>query len=108
MLLKTSAIALCSNNSVIFFDSSLVSSITSWRRSNPSPSGLPAAKPRLLQHVRRYAAVLSHEGSNQSRKHSHHETLPRWPTSPNPTPYEIFGLARDAPYREVRFYDSCQ
>ncbi|KAK4464337.1 J domain-containing protein 1 [Cladorrhinum samala] len=54
-------------------------------------------------------------GSQQTRSYaSVHETAPgengkpedalRWPTSANPTPYEIFGLARDAPYNKARFF----
>ncbi|KAL2106439.1 hypothetical protein VUR80DRAFT_6705 [Thermomyces stellatus] len=63
---------------------------------------LPKASPlcpRCLARPDPQARRLLHRGS-EYRPH------PRdWPTTPNPTPYDIFNLPRDAPYSKARFYE---
>jgi len=39
------------------------------------------------------------------RHHHHHHEAPHWPTNPNPTPYDIFNITRDATYTKRRFYE---
>ncbi len=41
------------------------------------------------------------DARDKQQQQQHHA----WPSSPNPTPYEIFGQARGAPYHKRRFYD---
>ncbi|KAL2024883.1 hypothetical protein VTK56DRAFT_3582 [Thermocarpiscus australiensis] len=56
--------------------------------------------PRQL--LRRYASVHN-DMPNPERKVKASDQ-PSWPTSANPSPYEIFGLAKDAPYTKARFF----
>ncbi|KAK4121966.1 hypothetical protein N657DRAFT_657470 [Parathielavia appendiculata] len=70
---------------------------------NPLPTSSPSPcwpRNRLVTPGRRwqhrsYATV--HDG-----KPSH---VPKWPLSAHPTPYEIFGLTRDAPYSKARYFE---
>jgi len=55
-----------------------------------------------VQQRRLYASV--HEDSPVTQKRGGNSDLPRWPTSANPTPYEILGLARDDPYSKARYF----
>ena len=67
-----------------------------WSRLGDAPSG-----GRISQR-RAYATVQDcPPGAKQTDKPSE---PPRWPTSAHPTPYEIFGLARDAPYCKARYF----
>ncbi|KAK3995270.1 hypothetical protein QBC44DRAFT_234534 [Cladorrhinum sp. PSN332] len=68
---------------------SVVSQSTRWRRTSTSPK---------IQQTR--ASVQDTPlGANGNANDA-----PKWPTSANPTPYEIFGLAKDAPYNKGRFF----
>ncbi|AEO68205.1 997ae4c3-f94f-4028-b87e-9b1429abae20 [Thermothielavioides terrestris] len=51
---------------------------------------------------RSYASV--HDGQRVKRDKHDSSDPPRWPTSAHPTPYEIFGLARNAPYSKARYF----
>ncbi|KAK2595399.1 J domain-containing protein 1 [Conoideocrella luteorostrata] len=53
------------------------------------------SKPFLARNARRYATRPTE---------SDHSEVPHWPRSPRPTPYEIFGIQRGAPYTKRRFY----
>ncbi|KAJ4421915.1 J domain-containing protein 1 [Gnomoniopsis sp. IMI 355080] len=121
MLLKKSTIALCSSGSL----SSTLSlpahvSITSSpncpaTKASPSPSSLPSLRQRNKRRIlstswrgsRPYATV-QHSSQHNPAKKSHKRTsdteIPAWPTTANPTPYDIFATTRTAPYSKKTFY----
>ncbi|KAL2131480.1 hypothetical protein VTI74DRAFT_4968 [Chaetomium olivicolor] len=65
----------------------------------PTAYRLPSKRlaPRRL-----YASV--HDVRTGQQRNAQASDYPRWPTSANPTPYEIFGLARNAPYSKARYF----
>ncbi len=68
------------------------------------PRGLRGHAPSAgrISQRRAYASVQDRApGTNQN---SEPGEPPCWPTSARPTPYEIFGLARDAPYCKARYF----
>src|SRR5690242_10720499 len=60
------------------------------KSSRPSPRRL--GSPRLCPDKR-----LIH--------HNRHPEHLRWPTNPNPTPYEIFNITNNDTYTKTRFYE---
>ena len=55
--------------------------------------------------LRRRAIRCAFCRAPQARSYARHaDTPPRWPTSRDPTPYEIFGIAPSEPYTKGRFY----
>lgn len=103
MLLKKSTIVLCSSNNLspTWFSPSIAPSY--------SPRGSPTERQRILSrnwlHARGYAAVHHGGGDKKSSGHGHFHGPSDWPTSMNPTPYEIFGQQKSAPYSKTAFYD---
>ncbi|KAH8888532.1 hypothetical protein GQ53DRAFT_748923 [Thozetella sp. PMI_491] len=102
MLLKKPATALCASCNGVFHDPSLLS-MASWRTPHLKRPGSPPIAPRSARSRRHYALVQAPQdgapfGGNRQTTHP-------WPSKPNPTPYDIFGLAKDAPYSKVRFYE---
>lgn len=109
MILKTSTLALCSTSNLPTFvwpfgpapaptaaAGSPCTSTTSGRpRICASPTGLAEASWQAGRGVRRYATA-HHPAEDWSPLH--------WPTSTEPTPYQIFNQKRDAPYSKARFY----
>ncbi|KAK5662183.1 hypothetical protein OQA88_8088 [Cercophora sp. LCS_1] len=89
MILRNSAAALCSSSNALLSPSIAITS--SWRSSRP---------PRV-SHRRAFASVQDSDPEDASRGINH----PNWPTSPAPTPYEIFNLVKGAPYSKTRFYE---
>ncbi|KAK4132724.1 hypothetical protein BT67DRAFT_443632 [Trichocladium antarcticum] len=57
---------------------------------------------RHAQQRRLYASVQDGEFRQQGK--GKRDDQPSWPTTANPTPYEILGLAKDAPYSKARFF----
>lgn len=113
MLLKQTAITLCSSSNLYSSSASLpffaTSSCSSKLRgptcSLPSPCG-GCTSPR----TRGYATT--HYGHNHNayrashrKKRSPNTRPPLWPTSSEPTPYEIFDLPKSAPYDKAQFYE---
>ncbi|KAL1847392.1 hypothetical protein VTK73DRAFT_10369 [Phialemonium thermophilum] len=117
MLLKHSASAVCSNGSPYFLScgSCCLSSWPHRRSSRVATRDLPPLPPvsRRPASRRRYATVHDipdhkkhgagkEKGADASAKQRHHL---HWPTSPNPTPYDVFNLSKGAAYDKARFYD---
>ncbi|KAJ4387546.1 J domain-containing protein 1 [Gnomoniopsis smithogilvyi] len=121
MLLKKSTIALCSSGSL----SSTLSlpahvSITSSSNSpatKTSPSTSTSTSLRQRHRKRslpsswrgsRSYATVQNGGQNDLSKPSPERNsdtgLPAWPTSANPTPYDIFATTKSAPYSKKTFY----
>lgn len=122
MLLKKSSLAICSSGSLsLTFSLPAHASITS----SPSvPSTTPSSTststtlcprkntrslPKSWQGTRSYATVQ--DGSHppdllkpSSIRKASPSPPPTWPTTPNPTPYEIFAQTRTAPYSKKTFY----
>lgn len=93
MLPKVSKAAICPNSaafSAICAQASIASQCRPW-----------GCRP-ACQQTRSYASVLNGQ-SNQKDK-GRASDQPRWPASAHPTPYEIFGLARDGRYDKARYF----
>ncbi|KAK3321864.1 hypothetical protein B0H66DRAFT_182449 [Apodospora peruviana] len=71
---------------------------STWPRRHTTQSPLRGRRPDCS--IRNYASVQ--HGKPEDHERSHAE--PQWPATPNPTPYEIFGQAKTAPYNKLRFY----
>jgi len=98
MLLKTSAAALRTNGNLWPVRCGAGPPPTrsqSFPYHRPLPSSVPS-RPKPLQQ-RNYATHHVDTGLGENR-------LP-WPSSAHPTPYEIFGWRKDAPYRKQRYYE---
>lgn len=66
----------------------------------PLPNALPLVCPRCRLPPRR-------DPDPQPRRFLHRRPEPQppeWPATPNPTPYDILSIPRDAPYTKARFY----
>ncbi|KAI2631516.1 hypothetical protein GGS26DRAFT_97569 [Hypomontagnella submonticulosa] len=101
MILKKSTIALCSGTNLpSFFSSpqpcygitSSCNSSTRWLRCPEHGRTVPGRQ-------RSYATVSDGPKKSDSSSDSH-----TWPSSPQPTPYEIFGQHKSAPYSKAKFY----
>lgn len=66
-----------------------------------SHSSLPAS---LVQR-RKYAAVNDGQSKSTDKPQGHCLNATSWPSHPNPTPYDIFGMDRSTPYTKTRFYE---
>ncbi|KAI0379475.1 hypothetical protein F5Y04DRAFT_259787 [Hypomontagnella monticulosa] len=100
MILKKSTIALCSGTNLPSFFSSPQPCycITSSCNSNTQRPRCREYLPTILRQ-RGYATVSDGpKKSNSSNSHT-------WPTSPQPTPYEIFDQHKSAPYSKAKFYE---
>jgi curved DNA-binding protein CbpA len=53
--------------------------------------------------MRSFASV--HDANPSQGKRHNNSNSPSWPTSATPTPYEILGLSRDAPYTKARYFE---
>ena len=106
MVLKQSAIAFCSCSNLFPTSGFPLPAASPFglrgtrRKTSPplaccSPAGDVSSRPR------RYATVLHGRDSNVGKDGS----PPWWPSSTNPTPYEILDLPKDAPYNKAKFYD---
>lgn len=123
MLLKKSTIALCSSGSLPTTFSSFpahASSITSSSSnpattpsspSSPSTSKRPRCNSSSSSNQTNILSTATWRGSRCSyatlpddSPHSPHHEPPAWPTTPHPTPYDIFAQARTAPYSKQTFY----
>lgn len=120
MLLKKPTIALCSSGSLSStFSLPPSTSITSSTAcpSTTLSSTFTATHPRLRTqrlppipnqwlHSRSYATVRQDDKSTKPPPEEAEPTpsLPAWPTTPHPTPYQIFNQARGAPYSKKTFY----
>jgi hypothetical protein len=102
MILSKSAIVVCSpaSSSPIAHLSSLTSSIRS-AAAPPHPHQVPERQ-RRQQQRRLQRPRCRFYATHQSKDDRDH--LPDWPRNPHPTPYEIFDIARSAPYTKKRFY----
>ncbi|KAI0123525.1 hypothetical protein BJ170DRAFT_86742 [Xylariales sp. AK1849] len=96
MFLNKSTLAVCSSSNLPTFIWSFAS-ITSSSQSRPtSQLARPTKPPRSRRRgIRQYATI---DEGPVSAAPSH------WPSSPNPTPYQIFDQKRTAPYSKARFY----
>ena len=104
MPVKKPAILLCSCNS-LYSVSSAVSPISSITSSYARPTTLryptsPPVSSTSRDPKRRYATVNHNRSSNGSAG----DQALEWPKAAHPTPYEIFGIRKDAPYTKARFY----
>lgn len=118
MPLKKAAFAWCTCGSFPSSTLCLPTSITSSSNSasttqSSSPRRLHIAQPvlspcRLPTHSRAYATVQDSnwnaQRSNPSESSSV-DSLPAWPETKNPTPYEIFSQSKSAPYSKKKFYN---
>jgi curved DNA-binding protein CbpA len=98
MLLKKSPAALSSSYGalpVLCSQPSTTSPCRPWDRRN-------ALSPPCAQQRRSYASVRDGAPHQQGKDNPNDQS--GWPTSANPTPYEILGLAKDAPYSKARFF----
>ncbi|KAI1407956.1 hypothetical protein F5Y13DRAFT_173523 [Hypoxylon sp. FL1857] len=102
MIFKKSTIALCSSSNLPAFLSSPhashcitspCNSTTRWPQSRDSSLALPRQ--------RSYATVS--DGPKKSAASS--DKPHAWPSSPHPTPYEIFDQNKSAPYSKTKFYE---
>ena len=64
------------------------------------PRRLPSSGP--ARQCRLYASV--HDDKPHQREKGSFSNHPPWPTSAKPTPYEILGLAKGAPYNKARYF----
>ena len=102
MLLKTQTFALCSSGSVssaLFFPASITSSTTSPSTASPRPRKKASSTPKSWRPLRHYATV-----QDGRRDRSDASNTPSWPTSKNPTPYDIFDQSKSAPYNKKAFH----
>ncbi|KAL2174842.1 uncharacterized protein P884DRAFT_279775 [Thermothelomyces heterothallicus CBS 202.75] len=97
MPLKLPATSLCSSRSVLSVFYSL-SSASSLCRPRDRPSVAPLSQ--CAQHWQSYATV----SDGQRGDKPNNTAYPKWPTSANPTPYEILGHPRDCPYNKARYF----
>lgn len=115
MLLKKSIIILCSCGSLPSSKLCLPTSITS---SSNSASTRPLSSLRRLRtiqtpvpscwvtvNLRAYATVQDGARRPLPSENIADCSLPAWPTTKNPTPYEIFDQSKSAPYSKKKFYD---
>lgn len=120
MLLKKSTVALCSSGS-LSSTFSLPAPITPPSNgltpttpgpstpASPHTSFRPIAKknnyiPTRWQFTRSYAAVHSDSPRDHDPSALPDSSLPAWPKTAHPTPYEIFDQAKSAPYSKKTFY----
>lgn len=65
-----------------------------------------SASPLCKRLKRRYATVNEvNEKKWSDSKASSGDSIPEWPKSPRPTPYEVLGVSKSATYDKRRFYD---
>ncbi|KAK0610081.1 hypothetical protein B0T17DRAFT_126061 [Bombardia bombarda] len=95
MLFKTPTAAL-SSSAGVFLSPQLA--ITS---SHSSPCVFSRTRRTAAPQIRHFASVKDGEplGNDKSGPQG------QWPTSANPTPYEIFNQSHSAPYSKLRFYE---
>lgn len=113
MLLKKSTIILCSCGSLPSSTLCLPTSITSSTNLVSSTPSSSPRHPRTIQNFgpscwvamnsRAYASVQ--DGARRPSESITDCDLPAWPTTKNPTPYEIFHQSRSAPYSKKKFYN---
>ncbi|KAL2163314.1 hypothetical protein VTH06DRAFT_5371 [Thermothelomyces fergusii] len=97
MPLKSPATVLCPSRSILPLFSCLPSASSLCQ---PRDRPFVAPLSQCVQHWQTYATVSDRrrvDGANNTDS-------PKWPTSPNPTPYEILGHPRDSPYNKARYF----
>ncbi|KAK3292902.1 uncharacterized protein B0H64DRAFT_202963 [Chaetomium fimeti] len=100
MLLNKRTRVLCPRSGVVsaFCATQHSTSIpATFRPQGPSTATPSSSYPRQRQS---YASV---HGGQQGDKHNSGDQL-KWPTSANPTPYEVLGLPRDCSYTKARYF----
>ena len=103
MLLKRSATTLCSSSGVpSIFCCGFANSKTSSTCRQPSVRPPKSLSPRCAQQRRTYASVHNTTPGPKQKSKTHDHL--GWPTAVKPSPYEILGLARDAPYNKARYF----
>ncbi|KAI1080902.1 hypothetical protein F5B20DRAFT_83797 [Whalleya microplaca] len=108
MIYKITPVALCSGASLPSFLSPLhitssCSPSSRWPRGREHIGPLNTesnSSPRHALLSRRCYASVSDGPKKPSASSGWHD----WPSSPNPTPYEIFGQLSSAPYSKAKFY----
>lgn len=121
MLLKKPTIALCSCGSLPAASTTLrvclPASITSSSHPTSTTPSLarrrrrlrifqaPVSPCRVIVNSRAYATVQDGAQRPVSLEHTADGSLPAWPTTKHPTPYEIFDQSKSAPYSKKKFYD---
>ncbi|KAM3437688.1 hypothetical protein NHJ13734_004512 [Beauveria thailandica] len=100
MVSRTSSRALCSacRASVSPWSSSSRISTTSIHRASRLPFLRPTTSVHNRSSRRTYATTSSPSSPSDTTP------PPSWPSSPNPTPYDIFGMCRRDPYTKRRFH----
>jgi curved DNA-binding protein CbpA len=100
MLLKKPTTALCPSSGVLSAFGSPTPITPPCRLRDRRAIAPSPGRPR--QH-RSYASVHDDKPKGSAKPNaSDHE--PKWPTSANPTPYEILGQARDTPYSKSHYF----
>ncbi|KAK4158721.1 hypothetical protein QBC43DRAFT_328477 [Cladorrhinum sp. PSN259] len=96
MIFKKTRPTLCAANAFV------TSSTAPWSlRGHPAPTrSSTRCRHTRSQQSRSYASVQDTRPAEDGNAID----APEWPTSANPTPYEIFGLPNDAPYSKARFF----
>ncbi|KAI4594045.1 hypothetical protein KJ359_008835 [Pestalotiopsis sp. 9143b] len=100
-MLKSSTLAICSSSNLPTFiwPFSSITSPVAFTRPRPTASNQSTRQPR--RNARNYATVQ--DGPKNSSGDPSGPS--RWPTTANPTPYQIFDQKMTAPYSKARFYD---
>lgn len=100
MLLRKPTVALCASSGVFPVLRPVATATASpCRRLRPPAGGPWATRAR----GRRLYATIHNSKRGQGGKIDDCKE-PKWPTTAHPTPYEILGLARDAPYSKTRYF----
>ncbi|KAI5920103.1 hypothetical protein F4810DRAFT_448734 [Camillea tinctor] len=120
MILKTSStIALCSSYCCPTSTAGLPVLLSPASLSAPSPPRITSPPCKLNTRTRRLHRPQNHLFLKQTRRGTRtYATLPHdhagkpsdpaphsWPSSRDPTPYEIFGQEKNAPYSKSKFYE---
>ncbi|KAK4148975.1 hypothetical protein C8A00DRAFT_19287 [Chaetomidium leptoderma] len=101
MLLKKPTASLYPSSAVLSaFSSPLSITPPCWPRDRRAA----APSPRRVRQHRSYASVYDAKRSRSRSEKRNTSDQPTWPTSANPTPYEILGVVGGAPYSKARYF----
>ncbi len=104
IILKKSTGAICSSGNVQSVAFLMPASITSPLPPTSPPRRRSAPVRQRWPQFRLHGTV-GHDNHRQKPASGSSGPSCPWPTSPNPTPYEILQLKRGAPYTKTRFYE---
>ncbi|KAI0838532.1 hypothetical protein F5Y06DRAFT_268287 [Hypoxylon sp. FL0890] len=102
MIFKKSTVALCSSTNLPAFLSSPHPSHCITSSCNSTTPWPQSRKPSLVFHRQRPYATVSNDPKRSAASSGEPHA---WPSSPHPTPYEIFNQHKSAPYSKTKFYE---